>query len=91
MKIGFMGLGKLGLSCALAIESRGHEVAGYDYDPKIKKYITEGKIPYKEKDVEKAKKKSEIANDIVQVFRETNKEKRASRLNVVIGRINGVR
>jgi len=53
MKIGFMGLGKLGLPCALAIESRGHEVVGYDYDPKIEKYIKEGKIPYKEKDVDK--------------------------------------
>jgi UDPglucose 6-dehydrogenase len=53
MKIGMMGMGKLGLSCALAIESRGHEVVGYDYDPRIEKYIAEGKIPYKEKDVEK--------------------------------------
>lgn len=47
-----MGLGKLGLPVALAIESRGHEVVGFDYDPKIKKYIAEGEIPYKEKDVE---------------------------------------
>ena len=53
MKIGFMGLGKLGLPCALAIESRGHEVVGFDYDPKIEKYLSEGQIPYKEKDVEK--------------------------------------
>jgi len=30
MKIGFLGLGKLGLSCALAIESKGHDVVGYD-------------------------------------------------------------
>jgi hypothetical protein len=30
MKIGFIGLGKLGLPCALAIESRGHEVIGFD-------------------------------------------------------------
>lgn len=30
MKIGFIGLGKLGLPCALAIESRGHEVFGVD-------------------------------------------------------------
>ena len=52
MKIGFMGLGKLGLPCALAIESRGHEVIGFDYDPKIEKYLAESKIPYKEKDAE---------------------------------------
>jgi len=53
MKIGFMGLGKLGLPCALAIEGKGHKVVGYDYDPKIKKYIDQKTIPYKEKDVDK--------------------------------------
>ena len=30
MKIGFIGLGKLGLPVALAVESKGHEVYGYD-------------------------------------------------------------
>ena len=30
MKVGFVGLGKLGLPTALAIESRGHDVMGYD-------------------------------------------------------------
>lgn len=33
MKVGFIGLGKLGLPCALAIESKGHSVIGYDVDP----------------------------------------------------------
>ena len=28
MKVGFLGLGKLGLPVALAIESKGHEVCG---------------------------------------------------------------
>ena len=28
MNIGFIGLGKLGLPCALAVESRGHKVVG---------------------------------------------------------------
>src|SRR3972149_6266399 len=32
MKIGFVGLGKLGLPVAVAIASRGHEVMGYDID-----------------------------------------------------------
>lgn len=53
MKIGFLGLGKLGLPCALAIESRGHEVVGYDFDPNIEKYIAKGQIPYREKDIDK--------------------------------------
>ena len=30
MQIGFVGLGKLGLPCAVAAASRGHEVLGYD-------------------------------------------------------------
>jgi UDP-N-acetyl-D-mannosaminuronate dehydrogenase len=30
MKIGFIGLGKLGLPVALAIESKGHQVIGTD-------------------------------------------------------------
>ncbi|MDE1924848.1 MAG: hypothetical protein KGH79_01550 [Patescibacteria group bacterium] len=30
MKIGFIGLGKLGLPCAVAIDQKGHEVMGYD-------------------------------------------------------------
>lgn len=38
MKIGFIGLGKLGLPCALAIEGKGHKVIGYDINPKVLKY-----------------------------------------------------
>ena len=30
MKIGFLGLGKLGLPVALAVESKGHYVCGTD-------------------------------------------------------------
>ncbi len=33
IKIGFVGLGKLGLPCALAINQKGYEVMGYDVDP----------------------------------------------------------
>jgi UDPglucose 6-dehydrogenase len=32
MNIGFIGLGKLGLSCAVAIALKGHSVIGYDID-----------------------------------------------------------
>jgi UDPglucose 6-dehydrogenase len=45
MKIGVAGLGKLGLPVALAIESRGHEVTGYDPNPNIEKYL-DGSLPY---------------------------------------------
>lgn len=33
MKIGYVGLGKLGLPCALAVSLKGHDVMGYDKDP----------------------------------------------------------
>lgn len=35
MKIGFVGLGKLGLPTALAFESRGHRVFGHDPSPSV--------------------------------------------------------
>jgi UDP-N-acetyl-D-mannosaminuronate dehydrogenase len=39
MNIGFLGLGKLGLPVALAIESKGHRVLGTDInDLTFKKY-----------------------------------------------------
>ena len=33
MNIGFLGLGKLGLPVALAVESKGHTVFGWDASP----------------------------------------------------------
>lgn len=52
MNIGFLGLGKLGLPCALAIASKGHDVYGYDINLDVKKYIDEKVIPYREDGVE---------------------------------------
>ena len=60
MKIGFIGLGKLGLPVALAIEDKGHTVFGYDIDPNIKKILEKKKIPYKEKGANALLKKSKI-------------------------------
>ena len=51
MNIGFLGLGKLGLPCALAIASKGHSVYGYDINLDVKKYIDEKTIPYREEGV----------------------------------------
>src|SRR4051794_1795887 len=34
MRIGFVGLGKLGLPCAVSAALRGHDVMGYDIDPR---------------------------------------------------------
>jgi len=48
MKIGFVGLGKLGLPVALATESKGHEVMGYDPSNHVKEIIDTRKLPYME-------------------------------------------
>lgn len=48
MKIGFLGLGKLGLPCALSINSKGHEVFGYDIDSNVKNILENKKLPYRE-------------------------------------------
>lgn len=52
MKIGFVGCGKLGLLVALAIESRGHEVKGYDINPAVAGYLEDRTIPFKENHAE---------------------------------------
>ena len=44
MKIGFVGLGKLGLPVALAVESKGHDVIGYDISESVKNIIEAKKI-----------------------------------------------
>lgn len=48
MNIGFVGLGKLGLPCALAVESKGHKVWGYDIDPKVEEILKTKHLPYRE-------------------------------------------
>ncbi len=61
MNIGFVGLGKLGLPCALAVDSVSeHKVIGYDVNEKIKDYLDKREIPYREKDSEKYLKNHNI-------------------------------
>ncbi len=48
MNVGFIGLGKLGLPCALAVESRGHKVVGYDPSKQVKDIIDTKKLQYQE-------------------------------------------
>ena len=61
MNIGFVGLGKLGLPSALAIESRGHTVAGYDTDPNVAGYIRDRQIPYMEASVPELLQKTRLS------------------------------
>lgn len=70
MKIGFIGLGKLGFPCATAINVRGgHEIFGYDIDPNVVKIYHEKKAPYVEKEFEEYLTKSQIvfSNSILEV------------------------
>lgn len=39
MKIGFIGVGKLGMPCAEAIAQKGHEVTGYDVMPRTSDFV----------------------------------------------------
>ena len=48
MRIGWIGLGKLGLPAAYGIASRGHAVVGYDPNPAIADYINNGGVPFEE-------------------------------------------
>lgn len=48
MRIGFIGLGKLGLPVALAVELKGHDVVGYDISEEVKNIVEAKKLPYKE-------------------------------------------
>lgn len=48
MKIGMIGLGKLGLPVALAINDKGHELKAYDLNAKVYEYLEKRAIPFKE-------------------------------------------
>ncbi len=60
MKVGFVGLGKLGLPVALAVESKGHKVYGFDIKEEIYDQIKNRKIDYKEKHANELLKKTKI-------------------------------
>jgi UDPglucose 6-dehydrogenase len=51
MKIGFVGLGKLGLPTALALEARGHNVFGHDPAPNVAEILRTRHYPYHEEGV----------------------------------------
>ena len=62
MNIGFVGLGKLGLPCALAIDAvHEHSVKGYDPDDRINDYLNKGEIPYREEGTAELLKKHSIS------------------------------
>lgn len=52
MNVGFIGLGKLGLPCALAAEKHGHTVYGYDISSNVEKILETRVLPYREEGAE---------------------------------------
>ncbi len=48
MRVGFLGLGKLGLPCALAVDDAGHSVCGFDIDENVKTILETKELPYRE-------------------------------------------
>ena len=69
MNVGFLGLGKLGLPVALAVESKGHTVFGHDISDKVLENIKSKKIDYKEIFVDKYLPKTKLkVLDILQKY-----------------------
>jgi len=60
MNIGFLGLGKLGLPVALAIEEKGHRVIGTDINETTLRNIRFKTLNYKEKGAEELLKNSKL-------------------------------
>ena len=54
MKIGWVGLGKLGLPCALVMAQAGYEVFGTDANLEVKSFLENKAIPYEEEGVAEA-------------------------------------
>ena len=72
--VGFIGLGKLGLPVALAMEARGNKVIGYDVNPAIKDYLAKFEVPYKEEGIETVLpwNRVELAENIKDLVGRTN-------------------
>lgn len=61
MKVGFIGLGKLGFPCAVALEQvGGHEVRGFDVSPSVAKILSEKTAPYIEQEFPKYLKNTNL-------------------------------
>ncbi len=61
MKIGFIGLGKLGLPVALAAEAAGHTVHGWDTSDEVQSIVRTRKLPYVEEGAQELLENSKIA------------------------------
>ena len=68
MNIGWIGLGKLGLPCSVAIAEKGHDIYGYDVNRAMIEVYKEGKTDLFEPDMDKrliaVKKKMHFVNSV---------------------------
>ena len=71
MNIGFVGLGKLGLPCAIAMANKNHKVYGYDINKKATEEYKKGRCNLYEPDIDnqlkQALKNLEFCDSINQV------------------------
>jgi UDPglucose 6-dehydrogenase len=71
--IGFIGLGKLGLPCALAIDNKGHQVWGYDIDKNVAEILEKKKLTYLEEGADELLKTHNINfGDISEVVKNSD-------------------
>lgn len=60
-RVGFIGLGKLGLPCAAALSSQANrKVNGFDINPAVRGYIDTCKVPYQEARIEEFLKSANL-------------------------------
>lgn len=59
--IGFIGLGKLGLPCAAAMQVKtGTPIYGFDTNPEVRGFIDSARVPYMERDIEEFLERAEL-------------------------------
>lgn len=61
MNVGFIGLGKLGLPSALAMEARGHRVFGHDPAPHVGEILRTRRYPHVEQDLPERLARTELS------------------------------
>lgn len=75
MKVGFIGLGKLGFPCAVAIGQKGHLVNGYDLNREMIERYKKGKVSLFEPGIEdqyaRVKDKIVFKNSLEEVVRDS--------------------
>lgn len=74
LKVGFVGLGKLGLPVALAIESKGYEVVGYDINPEVKTYVEHKYYPFQEEGIDELLENTQlkVVDNIAEVVKNSD-------------------